>query len=103
MEQWESAHIRWVATWDRIGRHASECGVCGYPDARHRIADAMVGAWIAGDPIEVVADEYGVSLIAAADVVLAGVNAERARLAARVPRGREPPVRAETTSTTSTT
>ena len=43
-----------------IGRYRGECGLCGWPDARHRTADAMVGRLGAGETAWDVASDYGI-------------------------------------------
>ena len=35
------------------------CGMCGGPDARHRVLDAMVSCVRGGDSTEAVAEDYG--------------------------------------------
>jgi hypothetical protein len=49
------------------------------------------------------AGDYGLTVAEMTRLVLAGGAAERARSAARMPRGREPPTRPAPTPTTSTT
>jgi hypothetical protein len=34
------------------------CGLCGHPDARHRIYDAMSSRHSAGESVEEIADDY---------------------------------------------
>jgi hypothetical protein len=91
LTDWQDAHKRWVATWDRLPAYERV-----YAPAH------MVDEYLDGWDLSEIAEKWQIGQAAVAAVVCAGVNAERARLAARVPRGREPPVREETTSTTST-
>lgn len=44
---------------DILGPHRGPCAFCGGVDARHRVADAIVGRVRAGDPVDFVADDYG--------------------------------------------
>lgn len=44
---------------DLLGPHPGPCGICGGPDARHRMADAIVERVQAGEPAERVAADYG--------------------------------------------
>jgi hypothetical protein len=92
LTDYQDAHARWVQTWERLP--ATDRG---------HMAAVMVEEFIAGWELDDIADEHRLGRHAVAAVVCAGLNAERARLAARVPRGREPPVGTIPTSTTSTT
>jgi hypothetical protein len=38
------------------------CGICGGPYAAHRMIDTQMEHVAAGDPIDVVADDYGLSV-----------------------------------------
>jgi len=43
--------------------YGSSCGICGGPDARHRVLDAIVGRYSAGDTDEQeLADDFGVTV-----------------------------------------
>lgn len=42
-------HLR--ATLDLIGPYRCGCGLCGHPDGRHRIADAITGRLLAGEDV----------------------------------------------------
>lgn len=45
---------------DRLGRPPlGPCAFCGFPDARHRVADEVVARTKAGDPLELVLTEFG--------------------------------------------
>jgi len=44
-----------------IGPYRGMCAVCGAPDARHRVADAVVAMVKSGEPISEVAQEYGLT------------------------------------------
>lgn len=85
------AHTRWVDTWlPAIGPHRGECGLCGFPDARHRTADAMVGSYLAGDPLASIAYEHGIAFQDLAELVAAGLAYDIARRRARLPRSHVP-------------
>jgi hypothetical protein len=99
---WAALHRRWTATWDVLGR-PGPCGLCGHPDRRHRVAEAILDRWSAGDQAAELASDYGLTVADVTRLVLAGGAAERARSTARVPRGREPSARPALTPTTSTT
>jgi hypothetical protein len=43
---------------DQLGPYRGACGLCGWPDARHRLADSISGAILAGDSPEDVAGDY---------------------------------------------
>lgn len=45
---------------DLVGPFRGPCGICGGPDARHRMADAIAGCVRAGDSPESIAEDYGV-------------------------------------------
>jgi len=47
-----------------IGPYQGPCGICGGPDARHRVADSIAEQVRAGDSPERVADDFGVDLAA---------------------------------------
>jgi hypothetical protein len=42
--------------------HRGPCGFCGFPEARHRVIDAIAGMLEAGEDPDVVAEEHGASL-----------------------------------------
>ncbi len=45
---------------DLLGRpRLGPCAFCGYPDARHRVADEVVDRTKAGDPLDMVLAEFG--------------------------------------------
>ena len=50
----------WVL--DVLYPYAGPCAICGGPDKRHRLADAIVENVRAGDDPEAVADNYDVPL-----------------------------------------
>jgi len=64
-------------TLDLVGPFRGKCGICGGPDARHRLFDAIQEQQRAGDPSPLVADNYGISV-------------ELAEAIAAAPRWREP-------------
>ena len=37
------------------------CALCGHPYAYHRTAETQMGQIIAGDPLDLVADDYGIT------------------------------------------
>lgn len=39
------------------------CGICGGDDSRHRTIDAMCERVRAGERLDIVADDYGVSVV----------------------------------------
>lgn len=86
------AHTRWVDTWNAvIGPPRGRCGLCGCPDARHRIADAMVSRYLAGDDLQLIADDYDVTdHQSLGELVASGLAYEVARRRARLPRSYEP-------------
>lgn len=43
---------------DLVGPFRGECGICGGPDARHRLFDAIQEQQRAGDPSSLVAQNY---------------------------------------------
>lgn len=45
-------------TLELVGPYRGECGICGGPDARHRLFDALQEANRAGDSIAFLADVY---------------------------------------------
>ena len=38
------------------------CGLCGHPDARHRVWEAMLERFIAGEMLPDLADDYGMTV-----------------------------------------
>lgn len=42
-----------------LGAYRGKCFLCGHPDQRHRVAEAMVGMLDAGEDPAVVIEEYG--------------------------------------------
>jgi hypothetical protein len=56
-----------MTDWATINFHfpyRGPCGICGGPDARHRLFDCMRGRVRAGDTPESVAEDYGCTLAA---------------------------------------
>lgn len=49
-------------TIDRLYPFHGSCAFCNHPDARHRLIDAVQELLRLGEPIESVADEFGISL-----------------------------------------
>ena len=45
---------------DALGPYRGPCGICGGPDARHRLADAIADRLRAGESAEAVALDYEV-------------------------------------------
>lgn len=83
-----AAHERWTEIWSTtLGPHRGPCGICGCPDARHRVADAMVSRYQAGDPLKLIAYDYDVTDVQElAELVAAGLAYQVARRRARLPR-----------------
>ena len=82
-----AAYARWTETWSPpLGRHRGPCGLCGAPDARHRVADAMVERYLAGDDLKLIAYDYDAAQPELAELVTAGLAYEIARRRARIPR-----------------
>jgi hypothetical protein len=48
--------------WDVLGPHRGECAFCGAEDARHRIVDSIVEMVTAGDSVESVAEDFGLTV-----------------------------------------
>jgi hypothetical protein len=48
------------ATIDRYFKFRGRCGVCGGPDARHRVIDSIAERLAAGEYPDVIAQEFGV-------------------------------------------
>lgn len=48
-------------TIDRLLPYRGPCAFCGGPDARHRIFDAIVDRFNAGEAIEEIADDLGLA------------------------------------------
>lgn len=81
-----TAYGRWTETWAAaFGPHRGPCGLCGCPDSRHRIADAMVGRYLSGDDLQRIAYDYDISQPDLAELVLAGLAYDVARRRARLP------------------
>ena len=58
-KSYREAVSRYRETLDLLGPYRGPCGLCGvFPDARHRQADAITGAVLAGDTPEAVAGDY---------------------------------------------
>lgn len=55
---YRKAVARYRDALDLIGPYRGPCGLCGWVDARHRSADALSGAILAGETAEEAADEY---------------------------------------------
>lgn len=92
--------VRGRAVAGRMARHLSEhagcrmnldkhfppsgpCALCGDPDARHRLFDAIKGRYEAGEPARELALDYDVS-VAAILAVLATSKSRQKRFAAQV-------------------
>lgn len=54
-----------------IGPYRGPCGLCGDPDARHRILDAVAELVRAGDDPAGVAEDYGLT-VEAVEAIAAG-------------------------------
>jgi hypothetical protein len=85
-QRWEEAHLAWVATWDRLYPHAGPCGVCGWPDKRHRIADAITAMYLAEDDPDLIAEDFGTTADVVVEVAEAGAATILARRQARIRR-----------------
>ena len=58
-DTYRAAVARLREVLDLLGPYRGPCGLCGQSaDARHRVADAIAGALIAGDDPGAVADDY---------------------------------------------
>lgn len=55
---YREALSRLRAALDLLGPFRGDCGLCSWPDARHRQADAILGSLQAGEDPEVTAVEY---------------------------------------------
>lgn len=49
-------------TLDAAMRYHGPCGLCGHPDARHRVIDAIASRVRAGDGPEETGEDYGISV-----------------------------------------
>jgi hypothetical protein len=91
LQRVQQAYDRYTATWHHLGPHRGPCGLCGAPDARHRVADeALVGPFLAGDDLPLLAYDNDLDQAAVAEIVAAGLAYEVARLRARLPRSHQP-------------
>ena len=54
---YRTALARYRDTLDLLGPFRGP-SFCGWPDARHRQADSLLGSWLAGEAPEVMAAEY---------------------------------------------
>lgn len=54
---------------DVLHPYAGPCWVCGGPDKRHRLADALIADLLAGDTPETVADRFDSPLAAMAPLL----------------------------------
>jgi hypothetical protein len=48
--------------YDLVGPERGPCGLCGHPDARHRLYDAIQDMVAAGDDVEATASDYGLTV-----------------------------------------
>lgn len=46
---------------DAVLPHRGPCAFCGHPDARHRLFAAIVGRHKAGESVDELAEDYGLS------------------------------------------
>jgi len=59
---YREAVTRLRAAYAILGPRPSEpCGLCGYPDSRHRVVDAITERLFAGDDPGAVADDYALT------------------------------------------
>ena len=49
-------------SFDALEPFHGPCGICGGPDARHRVVDAIASRLRAGESVESVAEDYGLSV-----------------------------------------
>lgn len=54
----QRAVLRLAESYDEIGPYNGPCGLCGGPDQRHRVADAMTERWLAGEDFDDLAGEF---------------------------------------------
>jgi hypothetical protein len=66
-----------VSVLDKLGPPRGECAFCGHPDARHRLADAIIENVRAGDAEAFVADIYEVPTEAVAALVVYALDRSR--------------------------
>ena len=79
---YRKAVTRYRETLDLLGPYRGPCGLCGWVDARHRSADALSGAILAGETAEEAADEYlsiGVPARVVLEVTVAVLDADPRR------------------------
>lgn len=68
-----------MSALDAIGPWRGRCGLCGHPDARHRLADAIRGQYAAGELVPVIAEYFGVTVRAVVAVIRAQPRRRRER------------------------
>lgn len=61
---------------DVLGPHRGPCGLCGGPDARHRVADTIAECVAAGDSAEAMAEDFGIT-VNAVRAIAAATEMER--------------------------
>lgn len=62
---YRAALARLKAALDEVQPGYSRCGLCGWPDNRHRRVDASTGALVAGDSVVAVGEDYGLTPVEA--------------------------------------
>jgi hypothetical protein len=68
-----------VPVFDVLYGYAGPCAFCGFGDKRHRMADALVEAFRAGDSAEFLADGFDVKPTAIATLVAYADESKRRR------------------------
>ena len=81
LSTYRAALARYRETLDLLGPFRGP-SFCGWPDARHRQADSLLGSWLAGEAPEVMAAEYlpedtPDALVVALEVALATLAVDR--------------------------
>lgn len=54
----QAAVERLAESYEADGVYRGPCGLCGHPDARHRIIDAWTDRFKAGDALEEIAEDF---------------------------------------------
>lgn len=81
----DQARTRYAKALDLMGPHRGSCGLCGGPDARHRIADSVTSYIRAGEPVGSVADEFFLSDDTVTEITIASLALELEQRKARIP------------------
>jgi hypothetical protein len=68
----QAAVVRLAESYDADGPYRGQCGLCGGPDARHRVVEAWTDLWLAGESFEDIAREWErPDVLAVADAIAA--------------------------------